>query len=138
MASWMETYLDAWNNHDGSTVAAFMAEDATYEDLALGVIHEGREAIKSFVDEAEEFSKDYAFTSVSEQQSGDRYAMEWEMFGTNTGEAGGVSVRGGRWESACARARLGRTRGQCRPLAAELVLLFPRATDRQPGKGLCG
>ena len=90
MASWMETYLDAWNNHDGSTVAAFMAEDATYEDLALGVIHEGREAIKSFVDEAEEFSKDYAFTSVSEQQSGDRYAMEWEMYGTNTGEAGGI------------------------------------------------
>jgi len=86
----METYLDAWNNHDGSTVAAFMAEDATYEDLALGVIHEGREAIKSFVDEAEEFSKDYAFTSVSEQQSGDRYAMEWEMYGTNTGEAGGI------------------------------------------------
>jgi steroid delta-isomerase-like uncharacterized protein len=90
MASWMETYLDAWNNHDGSTVAAFMAEDATYEDLALGVVHEGREAIKRFVDEAEQFSKDYAFTSVSEQQSGDRYAMEWEMFGTNTGEAGGL------------------------------------------------
>jgi steroid delta-isomerase-like uncharacterized protein len=89
MANWIETYLDAWNSHDGSTVAAFMAEDATYEDLALGVLHEGREAIKNFVDEAEQFSKDYAFTSVSEQQSGDRYALEWEMFGTNTGEAGG-------------------------------------------------
>ena len=89
MANWMETYLDAWNRHDGSAVAAFMAEDATYEDLALGVVHEGREAIESFVDEAEQFSKDYAFISVSEQQSGDRYAMEWEMFGTNTGEAGG-------------------------------------------------
>ena len=89
MAGWMETYLDAWNKHDGSAVAGFMAEDATYEDLALGVVHQGREAIKGFVDEAAQFSKDYAFTSVSEQQSGDRYAMEWEMFGTNTGEAGG-------------------------------------------------
>src|SRR6266571_8635850 len=64
----------------------------------------------------------------------DQHGRTW----TYTREAGGVSVRGGRWESACARARLGRTRGQCRPLAAELVLLFPRATDRQPGKGLCG
>ena len=90
MATWMETYLDAWNGHDGSAVASFMAEDATYEDLALGVLHEGRDAIKSFVDEAEQFSKDYAFTSVSEQHSGDCYAMEWEMFGTNTGEAGGL------------------------------------------------
>jgi steroid delta-isomerase-like uncharacterized protein len=86
----METYLDAWNRHDASSVAAFMAEDATYEDLALGVLNEGREAIKSFVDEAEQFSKDYGFTSVSAQQSGDSYAMEWEMFGTNTGEAGGI------------------------------------------------
>jgi steroid delta-isomerase-like uncharacterized protein len=27
---------------------------------------------------------------VSEQASGDRYALEWEMVGTNTGEAGGL------------------------------------------------
>jgi steroid delta-isomerase-like uncharacterized protein len=89
MAGWLSAYLDAWNTHDGSKVAAFMAEDATYEDLALGVLHEGRDAIRAFVDEADEFSNDYAFTAVSEQQSGDRYAVEWEMTGTNTGEAGG-------------------------------------------------
>jgi len=92
VASWMQDYLAAWNGHDGSKVAAFMAEDATYEDLALMVLHEGRDAIRTFVDEAELFSKDYAFTSVSEQQSGDRYALEWEMFGTNTGEAAGLQA----------------------------------------------
>ena len=90
MNDWISQYLDAWNSHDGAKVAAFMAPDATYEDLALGVIHEGREAIKAFVDEAEQFSKDYTFTSVSEQASGDRYAFEWEMAGTNTGEGGGL------------------------------------------------
>jgi steroid delta-isomerase-like uncharacterized protein len=86
----MQRYLDAWSSHDGAKVAAFMAQDATYEDLALGVTHEGREAIKGFVEDAEQFSKDYKFTSVSEQASGDRYALEWEMAGTNTGEGGGL------------------------------------------------
>jgi steroid delta-isomerase-like uncharacterized protein len=90
MNDWISQYLDAWNSHDGAKVAAFMAQDATYEDLALGVVHDGREAIKAFVDEAEQFSKDYRFTSVSEQASGDRYAFEWEMAGTNTGEGGGL------------------------------------------------
>jgi steroid delta-isomerase-like uncharacterized protein len=86
----MQHYLDAWNSHDGTRVAAFMAQDATYEDLALGATHKGREAIKEFVDETTQFSKDYRITSVSEQASGDQYALEWEMAGTNTGESGGL------------------------------------------------
>jgi steroid delta-isomerase-like uncharacterized protein len=90
MSDWMQQYIDAWDSHDAAKVVAFMAQDATYEDLALGVTHEGRAAIAAFVEEAEQFSKDYKFTGVSEQASGDRYALEWEMAGTNTGEAGGL------------------------------------------------
>ena len=90
MGSWMQDYLAAWNSHDGTRVAAYMADDATYEDLALGQLHRGKTAIEAFVNEAEEFSKDYAFTSISEQGNGDSYALEWEMFGTNTGDAGGL------------------------------------------------
>jgi steroid delta-isomerase-like uncharacterized protein len=82
--------LEAWNSHDGSQVAVFMAEDATYEDLALGVLHEGRDAIKAFAQEADSFSSDYRFISISTRQSGSSYAMEWEMVGTNTGEGGGL------------------------------------------------
>ncbi len=90
MSTWMTDYLTAWNSHDGAKVTAFMADDASYEDVALGVVHEGHDAIAAFVDQAHHASKDYSFTSVSEQQVGDRYAMEWEMAGTNTGEGGGV------------------------------------------------
>ena len=90
MNGWMQQYLDAWDSHDAAKVVAFMAPDATYEDLALGVTHQGRDAIAAFVEEAEQFSKDYKFTAVSEQASGNRYALEWEMAGTNTGEAGGM------------------------------------------------
>ena len=94
MSDWMERYLDAWNSHDGGQVAEFMAEGIVYEDLALGVVHEGRDAIKGFVAEAGDFSSDYRFEPVSKQQTGNQYAMEWIMAGTNTGEAGGLPATG--------------------------------------------
>jgi steroid delta-isomerase-like uncharacterized protein len=87
---WFEEYLDAWNSHDAARVATFIAEDGTYEDLALGQRHEGRDDITSFIAEASQFSSDYRFASVSAQASGDRYALEWEMTGTNTGAAGAL------------------------------------------------
>jgi len=90
MASWMSEYLDAWNSHNGEKVAAFMADEVIYEDLALGQVHEGREAVAAFVQTSDDFSKDHQFLSVSELASGDRYTLEWEMVGTNTGEAGGL------------------------------------------------
>jgi steroid delta-isomerase-like uncharacterized protein len=89
-AGWLERYLDAWNSHDPARVVEFMAEDAAYEDLALGVAHEGREAIAAFVAEAAAFSSDHRFVSVSVQTSGDAYAAEWEMVGTNDGAAAGL------------------------------------------------
>lgn len=90
MASWMSDYLDAWNSHDGQKVVSFMADDVVYEDLAVGQTHQGRDAVAAFVATSDEFSKDHKFLSVSEQTSGDQYALEWEMVGTNTGEAAGM------------------------------------------------
>src|SRR2546427_4249594 len=90
MSNWVRRYLDAWDSHDPSQVGAFMANDATYEDLPLGVLHEGREAIEAFVGTAHQLSNDYRFTFVSEQQTENQYAVEWEMAGTNTGELPGL------------------------------------------------
>ena len=90
MFKWMADYFDAWNSHDGHRVASFMADDVFYEDLALGQVYEGKAAVSAFVQRSDVFSKDYKFVSVSEQASGDSYAFEWEMIGTNTGEAGGL------------------------------------------------
>ena len=90
MRGWMERYIDAWNSHDPSQVGAFMEDDALYEDLALGQTHVGRAAIEAFVATAHEFSNDYTFTLISEQGGVGRYAMEWEMTGTNSGQAVGL------------------------------------------------
>jgi steroid delta-isomerase-like uncharacterized protein len=67
-----------------------MADDVVYEDVALGQVHEGEAAVAGFAQRADKFSRDYEFVSVSEQGSGESYAFEWEMIGTNTGEGAGV------------------------------------------------
>jgi steroid delta-isomerase-like uncharacterized protein len=93
-ADWVDGYLAAWNSHDGSRVAAFMAEDVTYEDLSSGAVYEGRDAVRGYVEQTVAFSGDYRFVTVSTQADGDRYAIEWEMLGTNTGAAGGFPATG--------------------------------------------
>ena len=91
---WVSGYLDAWNSHDGSQVAAFMAEDVVYEDLSSGDVHRGRVAVQAYVEATHTVSSDYRFVTVTTQAEGDRYAIEWEMLGTNTGGSGGFPATG--------------------------------------------
>lgn len=93
-AEWVDRYLDAWNSHDGGRVAAFMTEDVVYDDLASGLVHRGRNAVHGYVTQTAAFSSDYRFVTVSTQMDGSRYAIEWEMLGTNTGAAGGFPATG--------------------------------------------
>ena len=91
---WVGRYLDAWNTHDGSAVAAFMAEDVTYEDLAQGAVYRGRDGVAGYVGATDVWSSDYRFVVVTAQSDGAAYAIEWEMLGTDTGEVGGAAPTG--------------------------------------------
>ena len=91
---WVQRYLDAWNSHDGARVAAFMVEDVAYEDLAGGATYQGRDEVAAYVAATHAWSSDYRFVTVTVQSSGDRYAVEWEMLGTNTGDFGGIPPTG--------------------------------------------
>src|SRR5687768_17300417 len=91
---WVQEYLDAWNSHDGNQVAAFMSEDVTYEDLAGGETYHGHAGIIDYVTQTHVWSSDYRFLVVSAQADGDRYAIEWEMLGTNTGVLAGIPPTG--------------------------------------------
>jgi steroid delta-isomerase-like uncharacterized protein len=89
MAAWWEPYIDAWNAHDGATVAGYMAEDGVYTDVALGESHTGRADIREWINGmTAQFSSDYRFTTTSFQQSGSSYAAEWTMTGTHDGNSG--------------------------------------------------
>ncbi|HET9235274.1 MAG TPA: ester cyclase [Candidatus Eisenbacteria bacterium] len=87
-------YLDAWNAHDPAAVARYMADDAIYEDVALGRVLRGPSAIAGFVEEATRASSDFRFEQVSLFIAGSDYANEWIMTGTNDREAPGVPATG--------------------------------------------
>ena len=87
-------YLDAWNAHDPAAVARYMADDAVYEDVALGRVLHGPSEIAAFVEEATKASSDFRFEEVSLFTTGSDYANEWIMTGTNDRAVRGVPATG--------------------------------------------
>jgi steroid delta-isomerase-like uncharacterized protein len=92
--AFFDSYLDAWNAHDPAAVARCMADDAIYEDVALGRVLHGPSEIARFVEEATRASSDFRFEQVSLFIAGGDYANEWIMSGTNDREVEGVPATG--------------------------------------------
>jgi len=92
--AFFDAYLEAWNAHDSAAVARHMANDAIYEDVALGRLLHGPAEVASFVEEATRSSSDFRFEVVSLFAAGTNYANEWIMVGTNDREVGGVPPTG--------------------------------------------
>ena len=89
-----DRYLDAWNRHDSAAVAHCMADDAVYEDVALGRVLHGPLAVAAFVEEATRASSDFHFEDVSMFIVEGAYATEWIMRGTNDRDVQGVPATG--------------------------------------------
>ena len=100
--AFFDAYLDAWNAHDAAAVARHMADDAIYEDVALGRVLHGPSEIASFVEEATRSSSDFRFEVVSLFTAGTDYAHEWVMVETNDREVRGLPPTG---RSFCVRGR---------------------------------
>jgi steroid delta-isomerase-like uncharacterized protein len=92
--TFFDTYLAAWNAHDSAAVARHMADDAVYEDVALGRVLHGPSEIAAFVEEATRSSSDFRFENVSLFTAANDYANEWIMLGTNDRAVGGVPATG--------------------------------------------
>jgi len=81
------------NAHDPAAVARHTADDAVYEDVALGRVLHGPSEIASFVEEATRTSSDFRFEEVSLFTAGTEYANEWVMLGNNDRARPGVTGR---------------------------------------------
>lgn len=92
--AFLDRYLDAWNAHDPAAVARHMADDAIYEDVALGRVLHGPSDIAKFVEEATRSSSNFRFEVVSLITTGSDYANEWVMLGTNDRALPGVPATG--------------------------------------------
>jgi steroid delta-isomerase-like uncharacterized protein len=86
-----ERQLEAWNVHDPAAVAAFFAEDATVHD-AGGETAVGRDAIEARAKVYIDAFPDLRLEIRSIEVDGNRFAMEWQASGTNTGSLAGMPV----------------------------------------------
>lgn len=81
-----DTYQRAWNAHDTETLVSLMTDDVVYEDVSLGEKHQGKAAVRDFIERMEsEFSSDYRFEWVSLMETAEGYAAEWVLVATHDG-----------------------------------------------------
>lgn len=95
---YLDEYVGAWRDHpragaptghaELTRLLGAMSEDVRYVDVAFHAVHVGHEGIREMARRAYEFSADLAFSILSSQTSGGRFAIEWEMQGTHTGSVG--------------------------------------------------
>ena len=86
--STVEAYVAAWNEHDATKAASYLAENVEYYDASVGEPQKGRDAARTNVIEA-------FLTAVPDAKwqrvgdpviQGNSVAFEWTFSGTNTGD----------------------------------------------------
>jgi steroid delta-isomerase-like uncharacterized protein len=94
-------FITGWSSNDPAKAVAVYADEAAFEDVAQGVTHSGKAALKEFAAELFKASSDTIFTLTTANTDGDHFTIEWEVAGTNDGEGAGFpatnkrfSVRG--------------------------------------------
>ena len=78
-----ERQADAWGAHDDQAVAACFARDAALRDAGGETIN-GRDAIAARAKMYMDAFPDMRFDIESIEVEGNRFAMEWKAYGTNT------------------------------------------------------
>lgn len=81
-------------SHEIDTLLELFAEDATFEDVALGIVAEGRAKIREMFESIYASMPDYAQTLVSAVADEHRGGVEWIMSGTLTGDFPGLKATG--------------------------------------------
>ena len=81
-------------SHEIDKVLALFAEDATYEDVPLGVMAEGHAKIRELLETMFTSMPDFTMTCVSIVTNEDSGSAEWIQSGTFCGDFGDLKATG--------------------------------------------
>jgi steroid delta-isomerase-like uncharacterized protein len=87
----VDAFVSAWDNHNAESLRATLSEDAIYEVVPQGRSF-GPDRVTEQVDFMHSLSSDFSMKAVSVLRDGDRYAVEWELTGTNDGPFGPLGL----------------------------------------------
>lgn len=71
--------IQAWNDHDSAKIAGFFVDDCTYTDIALEVVHHGKNEVMAFADGTFVGFPDFSLVILSCFAGHDSVAAEWDM-----------------------------------------------------------
>ena len=91
-----DAYLAAWNAGDPDAVAAFFADDATYDDRGVAEVAVGRKAIREHAASVMAAFPDLRFEVVRVAHGDEFSAGEWRGEMTHTGTFSGLAPTGRR------------------------------------------
>jgi steroid delta-isomerase-like uncharacterized protein len=83
-----QRWVDAWNSHDASAVAALFTNDAVFEDVAFGIVNHGPEEIRAFAQFFFTVVPDLHVNLVKSSLTGGQGTIEWVFSGTDQGVYG--------------------------------------------------
>ena len=78
-------YEAAWASQDVEKIASFFTNDCIYEDVASGIVSNGKEELKAFLQNILTAFPDLKVEIKSLFVAGDRVGSEWVMTGTRSG-----------------------------------------------------
>lgn len=94
-------YAAAWSTQNVEGILSFFTEDCVYEDVALGAVNTGKQALEEFLRATFAAIPDFHIEPKATFAAGPRAASEWVMSGTQSGPFPGIpatnrkfSVRG--------------------------------------------
>ena len=93
----LQTYSDAWNEHDIDTIMAYMTDDCVFESSSgpdkCGTLYKGREEVRVGFAEAWATFPDAHWGGARHFVCGDRGVSEWTFSGTRA-DGARVEVNG--------------------------------------------
>jgi steroid delta-isomerase-like uncharacterized protein len=101
-AGWLERFVAAWQRHaqaggpegaeDARRLLAFLADDATWEDVAVGVVYRGRAELQTMFEQSHQWAPDLVFDVRRAAGGAGHYLIEWEMHAERTGGFGDMAA----------------------------------------------
>ena len=82
----VQAWADGWNAHDAERLVACLTPDASYEDVAFGVVNHGPAEARQFIEGFLAACPDLQVEATVFASAGDQVAAEWTLSGTQQGD----------------------------------------------------
>jgi steroid delta-isomerase-like uncharacterized protein len=90
----LDDMYKAWSDHDVEKVVGYYTDDCVYEDMAMGVVNRGKEALRQFIRDSYKALPDFRVVYTQRFASDSRAAGQWVITGTWNGLFEGVDCTG--------------------------------------------